>query len=47
MPAKAEWLLRLPQILLALRVLDIPVVDRAAIQRLFGFQRRRAVQLMH
>jgi hypothetical protein len=43
MPAKAEWLLRLPEILVALRVLDIPVVDRPAIQRLFGFQRRRAV----
>ena len=47
MPAKAEWLLRPPQLLVALRVLDIPVVDRAAIQRLFGFQRRRAIQFMH
>ena len=32
MPAKAEWLLRLPEILAALRALDIPVVDRAAIE---------------
>src|SRR5207244_8749854 len=47
MPAKAEWLLRLPEILAALRVLDIPVVDRAALQRLFGFRRRRAIQFMH
>ena len=47
MPAKAEWLLRVPEILVALRVLDIPVVDRAAIQRLFGFQRRRAILFMH
>jgi hypothetical protein len=47
MPAKAEWLLRVPEILVALRVLDVPVVDRAAIQRLFGFQRRRAIQFMH
>src|SRR5437879_10090368 len=47
MPAKAEWLLRLPEILAALRVLDIPVVDRAAMQRLFGFRRRRAIQFMH
>ena len=47
MPAKAEWLLRVPEILVALRVLDIPVVDRAAIERLFGFQRRRAIQFMH
>ena len=47
MPAKAEWLLRVPEILAELRVLEIPVVDRAAIQRLFGFQRRRAIQFMH
>jgi hypothetical protein len=47
MPAKAEWLLRVPEILVALRVLDVPVVDRAAIQRLFGFQRRRAILFMH
>src|SRR5438309_5948478 len=47
MPAKAEWLLRLPEILVALRVIDIPVVDRAAIERLFGFRRRRAIQFMH
>ena len=47
MPAKAEWLLRLPEILAALRALDIPVVDRAAIERLFGFRRRRAIQFMH
>ena len=47
MPAKAEWLLRLPEILAALRLLDIPVVDRAAIERLFGFRRRRAIQFMH
>jgi hypothetical protein len=47
MPAKAEWLLRVPEILVALRVLDTPVVDRAAMQRLFGFRRRRAIQFMH
>ena len=47
MPAKAEWLLRVPEILADLRVLDIPVLDRAAIQRLFNFHRRRAIQLMH
>jgi hypothetical protein len=47
MPAKAEWLLRVPEILVALRVLDVPVVDRAAIQRLFGVRRRRAIQFMH
>jgi hypothetical protein len=47
MPAKAEWLLRLPEILAELRVLDVPVLDRAAVQRLFQFQRRRAIQFMH
>jgi hypothetical protein len=47
MPAKAEWLLRVPEILVALRVLDVPVVDRAGIQRLFGVRRRRAIQVMH
>ena len=47
MPAKAEWLLRVPEILAELRVLDVPVLDRAAIQRLFNFHRRRAIQLMH
>ena len=47
MPANAEWLLRVPEILAELRALDVPVLDRAAIQRLFGFQRRRAIQLMH
>jgi hypothetical protein len=47
MPANAEWLLRVPEILAELRALDVPVLDRAAIQRLFGFQRRRAIQVMH
>lgn len=47
MPVKAEWLLRVPEILAELRVLDVPVLDRAAIQRLFGFRRRRAIQFMH
>ena len=47
MPPKAEWLLRVPEILADLRVMDVPVLDRAAIQRLFNFQRRRAIQFMH
>jgi hypothetical protein len=47
MPAKAQWLLRVPQILAELRVIDVPVLDRATIQRLFSFQRRRAIQFMH
>jgi hypothetical protein len=47
MPPKAEWLLRVPEILAELRILDVPVLDRVAIQRLFNFQRRRAIQFMH
>ena len=47
MPAKAEWLLRVPEILAELRGIDVPVLDRATIQRLFNFQRRRAIQFMH
>ena len=47
MPAKAEWLLRVPEMLAELRALDVPVLDRAAIQRLFNFRRRRAIQFLH
>lgn len=47
MPAKAEWLLRVPEILAGLRALDVPVLDRAAIERLFRVRRRRAIQFMH
>jgi hypothetical protein len=47
MPAKAEWLLRVPKILADLRVIDVPVLDRAAVERLFRFRRRRAIQFMH
>jgi len=47
MPAKPEWLLRLPEILAELCLLEVPVLDRAVIQRLFNFQRRRAILFMH
>ena len=47
MSAKAEWLLRLPEIRAELEHLDVPVVDRAGIERLFGLRRRRAIELMH
>ncbi len=46
MPAKAQWLLRVPEILAELRALDVPVVDRAVCERLFGLRRRRAIDLM-
>src|SRR5450755_2926679 len=47
MPAKPEWLLRLPEIRAELEHLCVPVVDRASIERIFGLRRRRAIELMH
>jgi hypothetical protein len=47
MPAKPEWLLRLPDIRAHLECLDTPVVDRAVIEQIFGLKRRRAIELMH
>jgi hypothetical protein len=47
MPAKPEWLLRLPEIRAELEHLDVPVVDRAGIEHIFGLRRRRAIELMH
>jgi hypothetical protein len=46
MPAKAQWLLEIPSILVQLRALEVPVVDRSTCERMFGVRRRRAVQLM-
>ena len=47
MPAKAEWLVRLPEIRAALERFDAPVVDRSVIEKVFGLKRRRAIELMH
>ena len=47
MPTKSEWLLRLPEIRAELEDLEVPVVDRAGIERIFGLKRRRAIGLMH
>src|ERR1035438_1644690 len=47
MPAKPEWLLRLPVIRAELEHLNVPVVDRSGIERIFGLKRRRAIELMH
>ena len=46
MPAKARWLLRVPEIVSELSTLDVPVVDRAVCERLFGLRRRRAIDLI-
>lgn len=46
MPAKAQWLLRVPEILEELAALDMPVLDRAVCERLFRLRRRRAIDLI-
>jgi hypothetical protein len=47
MPASPAWLLKIPEIVTMLEAFDVPVVDRAAMERLFGLRRRRAIELMH
>ena len=47
MPAKALWLLHITEIIAMLETFDVPVVDRAIIERLFGLRRRRAIELLH
>jgi hypothetical protein len=47
MPAKPSWLLQIPQIVTMLESFDVPVVDRAVVERLFQLRRRRAIELMH
>jgi hypothetical protein len=47
MPARALWLLHIPEIIAMLEMFDVPVVDRAIIERLFGLRRRRAIELLH
>jgi hypothetical protein len=47
MPAKAQWLLQIPEIVSLLETFNVPVVDRAIIERLFGLRRRRAIELLH
>jgi hypothetical protein len=47
MPAKPEWLLRLPEIRAELEHIAVPIVDRVGIERIFGLKRRRAIELMH
>jgi hypothetical protein len=47
MPVKKTWLLRLPEIRAELTAMEVPVVDRAVFERVFGLRRRRAIQLLH
>ena len=47
MPAKPLWLLHIPEIVSQLETFDVPVVDRAVVERLFGLRRRQAIELLH
>ena len=47
MPANALWLLQIPEIVSLLETFNVPVVDRAIIERLFGLRRRQAIELLH
>lgn len=47
MPAKALWLLHIPEIITMLEAFDVPVVDRSMIEHLFRLRRRRAIELLH
>jgi hypothetical protein len=46
MPAKSQWLLRIPDIVESLSALNVPVVDRAICEQLFRVRRRRAIELI-
>jgi hypothetical protein len=39
--------LKIPEIVTMLESFDVPVVDRAIIESLFGLRRRRAIELLH
>jgi hypothetical protein len=47
LPAQPVWLLRLPAIRAAVSALSAPVLDRGAIEEIFGVRRRRAIELLH
>lgn len=47
MASKPNWLFKIPEILARAKELELPVVDRAVIEVLFGLRRRRAIELMH
>jgi hypothetical protein len=48
MPAQPLWLARLPAILIQVAAPDAPLWwDRAAVEKLFGLRRRRAIALLH
>lgn len=46
MPRTSEWYQRVPSVLLQLRELPFPVVDRATIETLFRVSRRQAIRIL-
>ena len=46
MPRKPQWFQQLPQIVEELSALNLPVIDRAILERLFGLSRRGTINLM-
>ena len=46
MPAKARWLIQIPEIIEKLSCLDLPVIDRAICERVFEVGRRQAIYLI-
>src|SRR5215472_11250245 len=47
MAAKPRWWRHIPEIRSMLADIQLPVIDRAAIERLFGLRRRQAIELMN
>ena len=47
MPAKPRWWRHIAEIRRMLEDARLPVIDRASVERLFGLERRQAIELMH
>jgi hypothetical protein len=47
MSARPAWLLHIPEIRSMLAEVDLPVIDRAVVERVFGLGRRQAIELLH
>ena len=47
MAAKPSWWLHIPEIRSMLADVQLPVLDRAAVEQLFGLRRRQAIELMN
>jgi hypothetical protein len=47
LPAKPLWLLHIPEIIEQVEAYEVPVLDRASFERVFGLRRRQAIELMH